>query len=101
MTMKRRSSSSKGKWRRNTTTSSSFEPQFAAGDPSAIVEYFSLVLDRSVYPEAFPKQHRMAFVPESKQLVLEYELPTVDAAVPGVKQHRYVRTRDAIEESAR
>jgi restriction system protein len=78
-----------------------FRTQFTAGDPSAIVEYYSLVLDRSVYPEAFPKQHRMAFVPESKQLVVEYELPTTDAAVPTVKQYRYVRARDAIEHTAR
>jgi restriction system protein len=79
----------------------SFRSRFAANDPAAIVEYFSLVLDRSSYPAGFPKQHRMAFVPESKQLVVEYELPTLEAAVPAVKQYRYVRTRDAIDESAR
>src|SRR5581483_4901552 len=78
-----------------------FRARFAADSPAAIVEYFSLVLDRSSYPEAFPKQHRMAFVPESKQLVVEYELPTVEAAVPKVKQCRYVRARDAIDESSR
>lgn len=79
----------------------SFRAEFAASDPAAIVEYFSLVLDRSSYPDGFPKQHRMAFVPESKQLVVEYELPTVGVAVPTVKQFRYVRARDAIDQSAR
>ena len=43
----------------------------------------------------------MAFVPESKQLVVECELPTVEASVPTVKQHRYIRARDAIEQSPR
>ena len=78
-----------------------FRGQFEQGDPSAIVEYFSLVLDRSGYPAGFPKQHRMAFVPESKQLVVEYELPTFEAAVPTVKTYRYVRARDAIDQTAR
>jgi restriction system protein len=78
-----------------------FRGQFDQGDPAAIVEYFSLVLDRSSYPEGFPQQHKMAFVPESKQLVVEYELPTVEASVPTVKQYKYVRVRDAIEQTAR
>lgn len=77
-----------------------FRTRFEAGDPAAIVEYFSLVLDHSSYPEEFPKKYRMAFVPESKQLVVEFELPPL-AVVPQVKQHRYVRARDVIEESPR
>jgi restriction system protein len=78
-----------------------FRARFEQADPAAIVEYFSLVLDRSSYPENFPQQYRMAFVPESRQLVVEYELPTVDAAIPSTKQFRYVRARDAIEETKR
>ncbi len=52
--------------------------QFAAGVPDAVVTYFSLVLDASSYPETFSRHHRIAFVPESKQLVIELELPAVD-----------------------
>jgi len=40
-----------------------FRAQFDAGDPEAVVQYFSLVLDRSHYPEGFPRTHRIAFVP--------------------------------------
>lgn len=75
--------------------------RFEGGDPEAVVEYFSLVLDVSSYPEDFPKRHRMAFVPESKQLVVEYQLPTVDECVPTDRGYRYVKSRDAIEELAR
>jgi restriction system protein len=78
-----------------------FRVRFEAGDPAAIVEYFSLVLDTSSYPEDFPKRHRMAFVPESKQLVVEYELPTADASVPTDRGYRYVESRDAVEELPR
>ena len=59
------------------------------------------MLDRSSYPDGFPKQHKMALVPSSKQLVVEYELPSVDASIPTVKEYRYVRTRDAVEEATR
>lgn len=70
------------------------------GEPEAIALHCALVLDSSPYPEAFPKRHRIAFVPESRQVVVEYELPPV-SIVPNVKGYRYVRARDAIEESTR
>jgi restriction system protein len=77
-----------------------FRAAFDDGEPDAVVQYFSLVLDASRYPEGFPQHHRIAFVPESRQLVVEYELPPV-SIVPGARLYRYVRARDAIEESAR
>jgi restriction system protein len=42
----------------------------------------------------------MAFVPESKQLVVEFELPSL-SVVPVVKQYRYVKARDAVENRPR
>jgi restriction system protein len=77
-----------------------FEASFGANNPDAIVRYFSMVLDRSVYPEGFLRTYRMAFVPESKQLVVELQLPSIDV-VPKIKQYRYVKVRDAMEETAR
>src|SRR5207237_764211 len=43
---------------------------------------------------------RVGHIPESKQLVVERQLPTIDC-VPQVANYRYVRARDAIENSAR
>lgn len=77
-----------------------FRGRFEAGGAEAIVEYFSLVLDASSYPSNFPRTHRMAFVPESEQLVIEYELPGLDV-IPTVKQYRYVKARDAVESTDR
>jgi len=77
-----------------------FRADFEAAKPDAMVEYFSLVLDASRYPEAFPRAHRLAYVPESKQLVVEYELPTL-SVVPDVKTYRYVKARDAVDHSDR
>jgi restriction system protein len=52
---------------------------FAAGEPQAVIQYFSLILAKSMYPEDFPPERRVAFVPESTQLVVEIELPTMAA----------------------
>jgi restriction system protein len=77
-----------------------FRQRFLAADPAAIVEYFGMVLGRSVYPTDFPQHFRLAYVPESRQLVVEYELPPLDV-VPTVREYRYVKTRDEITASAR
>jgi restriction system protein len=77
-----------------------FKARFDASEPDAVTEYFSLVLSASRYPDGFPQQYRIAFVPESKQLVVEYELPS-SSLVPTVRQYKYVKARDAIEEGTR
>jgi len=77
-----------------------FRADVEAGEPAAVVQYFSMVLDASRYPRGFPRTYRMAFVPESRQLVIEFELPSLEI-VPKLKQYRYVRSRDEIDESPR
>jgi len=77
-----------------------FESAYKSGDPSAIVTYCSMILERSEYPDGFPQEFRMAYVPEPKELVVEYELPT-KAVVPSVAEYRYVKTKDNIDEKAR
>jgi restriction system protein len=82
------------------TEVANFQHGFEAGDPSSVVQYFSVVLDRSQYPEPFPRQHRVAYVPDSKQLVIEFQFPPSDI-VPAAKDYRYVRHRDDIEPISR
>lgn len=78
----------------------SFERDFRAGRPDAVVQYFALVLEASRYPERFPQRFRLAYVPESRQLVVQYQLPTVDR-IPDVTQYRYVRASDTVTEKSR
>jgi restriction system protein len=59
-----------------------------------------MVLGNSVYPEDFPQHYRLAYVPESRQLVIEYELPTMDV-VPTVREYRYIKTRDEVASTGR
>jgi len=77
-----------------------FRAEFMASDPDAVVSYFDLVLQRSAYPEGFPQKYRLAFVPESKQLVVEYQLPTANV-VPAVKAYKFVKTKDDVTTTAR
>ena len=73
---------------------------YAAGEPHAVVMYCSLVLESSVYPDNFPQKAKIAYVPESKQVVIEYDFPTIDC-VPGVATYKYAKTKDEIAETAR
>lgn len=73
---------------------------YQQGDPTAIMTYNSMVLERSNYPDEFPQQYRLVYEPESKQLVIEYQLPGPNI-VPSVQEYRYVKTRDVIEEKPR
>ena len=77
-----------------------FETEYRAGKPEAISDYFTMVLERSSYPDGFPQEFRIAFIPESKQIVVDYELPTPEL-VPTVSEYRYVKSKDAIEEKPR
>jgi restriction system protein len=77
-----------------------FERAYCAGDPDAVREYFSLVMERSVLPDGFPESFRLAYIPESRQLVVEHDLPTLDI-VPAVGEYNYVKGKDEIREKPR
>lgn len=77
-----------------------FEEKIVAGDPAAIVDYLGMVLERSRYPDDFPRAHKLAYVPENQQVVIEHDLPEFDV-IPDVKEHRYVKSRDEITASNR
>jgi len=77
-----------------------FEVAYRAGDPTAIITYNTMVLERSQYPNGFPQEFSLAYVPESKQLVVEYQLPTAKI-VPVFAEIRYVKARDTFEKKPR
>lgn len=76
------------------------ESAYFAGDGQAVIAYNTMVLERSEFPMGFPQEFRIAYALESKELVIEYELPTVDV-VPSVLEFKYVKTRDAVEQKQR
>jgi restriction system protein len=77
-----------------------FTADVRRGDQQAVGEFVALVLDACSYPEGFPRGRRVLYRPESKEVVVEHDLPARDV-VPAVREFRYVQTRDKIEEVAR
>jgi restriction system protein len=69
---------------------------FAAGDAEAVEWFVRRVLDSSQYPKGFPHEYQVAYRPQNRDVVLEFELPPQNV-VPPVRAYRYVKTRDAIE----
>ncbi len=77
-----------------------FKERYETGNPEAVTTYCSMVLAASRYPDGFPQQRKVAYVPESKQLVIEMDLPTYDI-VPELTEYRYVKAKDEITSKAR
>lgn len=77
-----------------------FEKAYFNGDADAILAYCNMVLERSEYPEGFPQEFRTAYIPESKELVVEYELPDT-TIVPSVVEYTYVKAKDEIRQKER
>ena len=73
-----------------------FQRDCRAGDPEAVAEFCTLVLDSSAYPEGFPHQTRAVYRPDPREAVIEWELPP-QSVIPLDRDYRYVATRDAID----
>jgi restriction system protein len=73
-----------------------FQRDCRAGDPEAVAEFCTLVLDSSAYPEGFPHQTRTVYRPDPKEAVIEWELPP-QSVIPLDRGFRYVASRDAID----
>jgi restriction system protein len=78
-----------------------FAKNYTLAESNAVNTYFELVLGRSKYPESFPSERKIAYVHESKQLVVEFELPAFADAVPNIEKYRYIRKTDEIVEVKR
>lgn len=72
--------------------------QYLAGEGEAIVEYCDMVLSNSIYPDYFPQEYDIDYNPNTKTLIVEYNLPFLDD-LPRVKEVKYVATKDEFKES--
>jgi restriction system protein len=71
----------------------------AYGVEGAIQEYVSIVLNNSIYPEAFPVEHDFEFNSSLKELTLTALVPPPEH-LPSVKEYKYVRGKDEIAATA-
>ncbi len=66
-------------------------------DTEQIEKFFEFVLEKSKFPDGFVKDYEIQYLPEKKTLIVSYYLPNSDS-IPKVIQHKYVSTRNKIEE---
>lgn len=59
-------------------------------DTAAIIEYCDLVLNNSTYPEDFPQNFELDYIPETKILIVEYSLPSMDQ-LPSISEVKVVK----------
>jgi restriction system protein len=77
-----------------------FQENYKAGNIDSIEEYCHLVLERSEYPDNFPRQFELSYTSQSRQLIVELTLPSIDV-VPSVAEYSYVQKNDEIREKIR
>ncbi len=72
-----------------------FERRYRSGEAAAIASCCELVLSASPYPEGCPAEFRLAYEPDSKQVVVNYQLPAFDV-IPLESDFRYLKARNEI-----
>lgn len=70
---------------------------YLSNNSESVVEYCDMVLNNSEYPESFPKSFELEYNPDSKILIVEYELPSIEC-FPKVKEVKYVAARNELRE---
>jgi HJR/Mrr/RecB family endonuclease len=75
---------------------------YREGDPSGVAVWVKSILQtmHPHLPEGFDANAKLAYSPESRQLVVEYEFPTAKV-VPTAKAYRYVRSTDRLRQTVR
>jgi restriction system protein len=62
-----------------------------------IINYFGYVLRESKYPDYFPKKYSLDYNPETKILILDYSLPSIDN-ISKIKEVKYNQSKDELVE---
>jgi restriction system protein len=75
----------------------SFKRNYEGGEAEAVERYLALVLANSAYPEGFPREFNVQYLPEERTVVVDIELPSPDT-VPRVVEYKYVSTRRTTNE---
>ncbi|MBN1428131.1 MAG: restriction endonuclease [Anaerolineae bacterium] len=72
--------------------------EYLKAQPQAIINYCDLVLTNSKYPDYFPQSYELDYNPETKLLLVDYQLPS-GSDIPTVKEVKYVQARDDFVET--
>jgi restriction system protein len=78
------------------TRSVALEQAFLINGPVALAAQVEKALAGSPYPAGFPRKAKVVFAPESRELLVEYDLPRQDV-VPDAADYKVVRGRDELQ----
>jgi restriction system protein len=67
-------------------------------EPNSITEYCDMVLSNSSYPDSFPKSYELEYIPETRILIIEYELPSQND-MPTLKEVKFIASRNELKET--
>lgn len=73
-----------------------FESRVYAGDRIAVSDYYERVFEQVKDKPPFPDGRSFAYVPESRLLLIEWAIPSIDI-VPREKEFRYNKSTDQVE----
>ena len=73
---------------------------YHTGETGGIASFIESVLTGMPLPNFIEPKAKVAYLPDSRQLVVEYELPSV-GIVPTAKLYRFVKSRETVTETAR
>ncbi|MBV9158559.1 MAG: restriction endonuclease [Acidobacteriaceae bacterium] len=71
---------------------------FFALNPDALLSYWNDLFSDQYYPEGWPDDVRLDYMPETKTLILDYQLPHIDL-FPRIREVRYVSARTSFKET--
>ncbi len=67
-------------------------------DVVSVLEYNEMVLSNSKYPDTFPQNLNIEYVSETKILVVDFQLPSLED-IPKVKEVKFIASRKTLKES--
>jgi restriction system protein len=71
--------------------------KYLSGNADAIIDYCDLVLNASEYPDCFPKVFDLEYTPDTKTLLIEYQIPYIND-LPKLKEVKYIQSREEFQE---
>jgi restriction system protein len=78
-----------------------FRAAYLEANSGAVCALVELALAKSSYPDGFHDQIRTAFDPASRQIIIDFRIPTLDEVVPTADKYKYSKSSDQISETKR
>lgn len=71
--------------------------EYLAGGQGAVIDYCEMVLTNSLYPDSFPQEFDLEYLPDTRMLLVEYALPSREQ-IPSLKEEKYIQARNELKD---